>query len=129
MHLGNDYLSHEHVGMSKVNDGFGNVKEGEFAHLYLYKWDSIGGKGKTKVAFFFSAKGQFTGLRVLETDAVFVPPFQAAGATIEVLGAAIIQAAGDNLTQNERQVIKQIVTNADAKQLLEVGLMLDLRGK
>jgi len=98
-------------------------RPGHFAVVYRFDWE-CNGKGKTDVAFFCDAKGNFYGVRVLWTDAVIQQPFVFANASIALVGNAVLAAFRDQMTPNQIQQAQQFINNADAKGLLEISLTL-----
>lgn len=121
VHFGATYKRHKYLGNLPVKDRFGKAIPGEFAAVYEYDWDA-NGPGNTHVAFLCDKNGKVEDVRVLKTNAVLHQPFVAANATIQLLGAVIVEAFKDQFTAEDKRLLEKLLQNADSEGLLEFGL-------
>lgn len=120
-HMGASYTSHSFEKTVRVKDRSGNTIPGEFAVIYNFVWDASG-RGDTKIAFFCKKDGSIESLKVLKSTGVINSPFTFADATIQVLGQALVEAFGQNMSDTERRTVETLIRNADSEGLLELGL-------
>jgi hypothetical protein len=117
VHLGADYTRHELVR-------YVPYESGGFALIYRFVWKTTD-LGYTFIAFNFDSQGNFSSLKVGETDATFNLPFLFADLSIKVVGNMFIQAHKNDMKREDLDALQKLIDNADAKSLLEWSLRLD----
>ena len=124
LHFGASLVACSFEGRLGVTDSSGQTLPGDFALAYEFVWDAGGGHGHTTIAFFFDGNGSYEGSRVLKTDAVFNQPFELAKLSIQVVGQLLIEAFGDQMQDNDRRILRELIDRADAKGLLDLQIKL-----
>jgi len=119
LHFGSAYKGSELRSSGPVTDRSGNVREGHFNLKYRYTW---GDNDHTDVVFFFDDKARLYELQVKDSTAILNQPFLTANVSIKVLGAAIVAAFRDDLKEDDRKKLEQIIEKADAQELLTFTL-------
>jgi len=66
---------------------------------------------------------------VLASNGVFQAPFATANVSIKIVGAALVEALKDNLSDEDRRLLRKLVDDANAQGLLELGLRIQQAGK
>lgn len=123
VHLGATYRGHTLKEIRRVVDGDGEAVPGEFALVYRFDWETSDA-GETDVAFLCNRDGDVTQARVLRTNAVLQQPFAFADAAIQVVGAIVLDAFRDQLSEEDQRIVARLIQNSDSKGLLTVGLIL-----
>ncbi len=126
MHLGGTYQDYEILSALRVVDRDGDTIPGHFALKVSYDWKALFGENSTTAIFFFDEKGTVYDVRA-DTTSVVNEPFVLASGTIQVLGNALLQAFGDQMTADDRKQLQKIVDTADAKALMILGLNFQMR--
>lgn len=124
LHFAASHVACSFEGRLGVVDSSGQTVSGDFALAYEFVWDAGGGHGHTTLAFFFNGDGSYEGSRVLKTDAVFNQPFELAKLSIQVVGQLLIEAYGDQMNDNDRRILRELIDRADAKGLLDLQIKL-----
>jgi hypothetical protein len=123
VHFGATYRNHTLTEVRRVVDRNGRDVPGEFALVYRFDWDA-GGAGYTDLAILCDRDGDVAGVQVLRTNAIFQQPFAIADATIQVVGAIVLDAFSDQMTNEDKRVVERMIPNSDSKSLLVVGLSM-----
>ncbi len=126
LHFGGTYQDYDILSVLKVVDRDGDVIPGHFALKVVYDWKTSFGDNSTTSIFFFDEKGTIYDIRA-DTTSIISQPFVLADATIQVLGNALLQAFGDQMSQDDRKQLQKIVDAADAKALMIWGLNFQMR--
>ena len=123
LHFGANYRAHNYKEVMRVTDGSGNALPGQFALIYHFDWEA-NGAGWTNLACFCDARGNITGVKALDTNAVLQQPFLAADATIQVIGRGMAETFKSQMNEDDRKQMLQFINNADSKGLLEMALQI-----
>jgi hypothetical protein len=122
VHFGADYRSHSYLRTVSVLDGNDRPVPGHFALVYRFYWEK---DGVTDVGYLCNERGYVYKVQIMYTNAVLSPPFALANATIQLLGNALIEADKDKMSDLERKIVEKLVSDADAKALLEWSLRFE----
>jgi hypothetical protein len=126
IHLGGTYHDHEILSALRVVDRDGDTVPGHFALKISYDWKAFLGENSSTAIFFFDEKGTIYDVRA-ETTSVINEPFVLASGAIQVLGNALIQAFGEQMTADDRNQLQKIIDSADAKALMIWGLNFQMQ--
>ena len=115
VHMGSRYGGHNFVETRNVQDGQARILAGYFALIYRFNWEN---DGATDVAFLCTPAGKIYDIQTTWTNAVLNQPYLTANLTIQVLGNARMELFKNNMQEDERRELQQLINGADARGLL-----------
>jgi hypothetical protein len=119
LHFGSKYQGHRCVARVGVNDAAGRLVPGHFCLRYQFDWDK---DGVTTADFLFDDRGRFYVINNFRSNGILNQPFAYANVSIRVLGSVIYEVFRDQLTDNDRQTLRNLIDSADAHGMLHWSL-------
>lgn len=124
LHLGGDYQAHKCVAPVDVEDKDGNVIPGQFCLRYQIDWSLAGSDNTTTLDLLFDAKGRLYDVNNEDSTSIVSPPYLLANGAIKILGKALLEAAKDNLKEEDRRTIQQFIDDANAHGMMLFALKI-----
>jgi len=121
VHFPTEFRGQTYAKMLPLVDRDGVRVPGQFALVYDYQWAD---DGSTQLAYYCDTRGNIFKVQVLADNGSLNRPFALANASIAIVGDQLYEALKNDLTDNQRRVVRQIIDSANAQRLLEYGLPL-----
>lgn len=129
LHFGATYIDHQVIKAMRVSDTDGQEIPGHVALKVVFDWKIPLGENSTTAIVFFDEKGEPYEIQCGPNDTTSIVnlPYVLANGTLQILGNLLIEAAGDQMTAQEKSDMQKAINEQDAGRLLIDALKVQMR--